>query len=803
MKAVIQLVMLCAFVILSACNSDAPAIVKPNVATSSSATITPTLSLTNTATASATALISPSITTTLTSTPTATHTATFTATASETPTHTNTPTESVTLTLTPSSISTATATLTMTPTASETATTTPTITNTQTATATETSTVTITATQTTTLTMTPTATATEIPTTTQTATLTSTPTLTITPTATETETPTQTATLTATPTATATLSLTPTLTSTATPTTPPTLSSTPTASLTATPTLVPSTPVKTQRLLISEVGSGHYSNSRLWFEIYNGTEHTLNLQDYKFRSQARNRLTNVVTEDFTFSLPNRELAANDYILIARDIEFFVDSKQIINIKQNDEIPNWWQSGFIELLDSDNSSLDFIRFGSNNSAPTNSDAWSGNNAELLFTSADESAGYSLRRDPALTDSNTATDWTLSKFPTPRGDNDVTCEIDDDADGIPDCSEIEGSTYAGFDLYALGARLNQKDIFLEIDYMDSSDEGITPRKEALQKVKAAFAAKGFALHIDVGSLYHPAAGISPNDFDLGGGNTVPFQYGLSLSADANITVYELKSQYFDFTRKQIFHYMVFGSTQDNSGLRGSSGYAEVYGSDSIVTLGEWGLNSTSNSQTNRLINFQAGTLMHELGHNLNLRHGGDSNINDKANYYSVMNYLYQLNGLSVIGDQEGDRYYWSRFGENGVCYNSILHNAYGSYFDFRIDYSDGSALDLNENALNEHQGLGRTGSGAVDFNCNGIIEDNISFDSNNDGSLDLVSDYNDWGNIGLLFSHKWSANHGATEPESMPLRRQSAMFYQQETIQEPVPSDAFFAALLKED
>ena len=43
-------------------------------------------------------------------------------------------------------------------------------------------------------------------------------------------------------------------------------------------------------------------------------------------------------------------------------------------------------------------------------------------------------------------------------------------------------------------------------------------------------------------------------------------------------------------------------------------------------------------------------QAGTLMHEWGHNGELTHGGRAgDANCKPTYVSVMNYLYQLRGL----------------------------------------------------------------------------------------------------------------------------------------------------------
>ena len=41
------------------------------------------------------------------------------------------------------------------------------------------------------------------------------------------------------------------------------------------------------------------------------------------------------------------------------------------------------------------------------------------------------------------------------------------------------------------------------------------------------------------------------------------------------------------------------------------------------------------------------------MHELGHNLGLRHGGDDNVHRKPNYLSVMNYSFQTTGMTIDG------------------------------------------------------------------------------------------------------------------------------------------------------
>ena len=50
------------------------------------------------------------------------------------------------------------------------------------------------------------------------------------------------------------------------------------------------------------------------------------------------------------------------------------------------------------------------------------------------------------------------------------------------------------------------------------------------------------------------------------------------------------------------------------------------------------------------------------MHELGHNLGLRHGGGDDVNYKPNYLSIMNYAFQFAGLR---QDEPPRFDYSRF------------------------------------------------------------------------------------------------------------------------------------------
>jgi hypothetical protein len=286
-------------------------------------------------------------------------------------------------------------------------------------------------------------------------------------------------------------------------------------------------------------------------------------------------------------------------------------------------------------------------------------------------------------------------------------------DTDGDGIKDGDEVLG-TLAGLDLPGMGTSPVRKDILLEYDWFTDNLDACAahshrPSVAALARVTAMFEAKGIrAIH----------------DYGQGGaftgGNVIADANGVIDGGVSNAEFQAHKNSNFAANRHGYFHYVLnphrYGTTS------GSSGQAELPGDDLIVSL------QCFLSDQN-----VANTIVHELGHNLLLRHGGNENDNYKPNYNSVMNYRYQFPGV-----------------DDGGC------NVNGNGI---LDYSTGSRLTLNENSLNEFNGVCGAGS-PVNWN-GGDLSTSVAFNTRNYGSTNCggscggldasVGDFNDWGNL----------------------------------------------------
>jgi hypothetical protein len=209
------------------------------------------------------------------------------------------------------------------------------------------------------------------------------------------------------------------------------------------------------------------------------------------------------------------------------------------------------------------------------------------------------------------------------------------------------------------------------------------------------------------------------------------------------------------------------------------------AELYGGDLIVTLGNYGLTTFPGVGLNLLINLQASTLMHELGHNLGLRHGGNEDTNYKPNHFSVMNYMYQFAGLTEAPDSAyaAERYYLAN-NMKGKSYCNLTENSPCSS-NFKIGYSNGSSLDLDENNLLESANIGRgcVAGAYADWNNDGTMETagitrNLNAQTGSD--MTVLHDFDEWGHLVFGFSRYYSgANTGNAFTRQVNFPRRNPM------------------------
>jgi hypothetical protein len=298
-------------------------------------------------------------------------------------------------------------------------------------------------------------------------------------------------------------------------------------------------------------------------------------------------------------------------------------------------------------------------------------------------------------------------------------------DTDNDGIPDGDELLG-TPGGLDLPALGADPLRRTIFVECDWFAGDFDGFVtsyrPTDEVIAPVIEAF-------------RQSPA----PNPYDAPPGIDIVFDYGqgekftggnqlpgapLFIFFDFEFNI--LKSQFFNDNRRGYFHYAIFGFAYNDRNNR-SSGVAELPGDDFMVTLADYG---TPQIMTN--------TIMHELGHNLDLEHGGDEPLNWKPNYNSVMNYRYQFAGIDLDLDATGDGLPGYSLGISIPLDESAVIEASGIDGQSPVDWDgDGSIrTDAYPANLNCRTGIGACGDGASD------CWDDI---------CETLRDHDDWGAI----------------------------------------------------
>ncbi len=369
------------------------------------------------------------------------------------------------------------------------------------------------------------------------------------------------------------------------------------------------------------------------------------------------------------------------------------------------------------------------------------------------SYDESApsGYKFDPPPSGGDGDNATkNWTIACSSS-------TC------DGIPDDWKINGTTVDPGDgsgpqfinLPAMGATVNKPDIFIQLDWMADGTHSHALSAAAIKTVVTAFAnapyksptgSVGINLHVDAGpnSIMNFATNQTWGSLSRARALTEVTNLGTGTVGAYNWAAFDaIKNAFGGFKstgRISIFHYVISAhqiSTLGNSGVART-----IPGSDFIISLASCCTTAPTDNQ-------QAGTFMHELGHNLGLQHGGGDGVNNKPNYISIMNYSFQFGGLTRSG----------------------VANIF--------DYSNAALNSLNEANLDETTGVGAGAAGvatshwsppaggnpgafvtvadaskAIDWNVNGVTTDkNVTFDINNDGTTSTLTPFDDWKNLKL--------------------------------------------------
>lgn len=391
--------------------------------------------------------------------------------------------------------------------------------------------------------------------------------------------------------------------------------------------------------------------------------------------------------------------------------------------------------------------------------------------------------------------------------------VTAGGDSDGDGL--CDDWEKNGYTAPDgtfvnLPAMGADPMRKDIFVQADYMVGdlvcnpsgglcSYHTHKPNPDAMALVTQAFAnapvsnpndgPTGITLHVDCGAdcIMNPLtretwdtfsqAHAIPETFSntiLGGQldpNCIPVT---AASCEYNWAAFdEIRMNNFSQSRYPIFHYMIFAhqiGVYQGCCVAGVGGISDgIPSSGFIVSL-------ASKASPTCPVAFgcgpvgtvweQAGTFMHELGHNLGLQHGGLDSVNYKPNYLSVMNYSFSNDGL--ITDGINGYFDYSRFpaipdldehalddtiGLNG---GAAIAN-YGTAWFCSGSPKGGNRMDV------------ANANGPIDWKCDGNpSETGVVEDINQDVMFTVLHSSEDWNHLIYTGGGIGGLAPGATAP-----------------------------------
>jgi hypothetical protein len=176
--------------------------------------------------------------------------------------------------------------------------------------------------------------------------------------------------------------------------------------------------------------------------------------------------------------------------------------------------------------------------------------------------------------------------------------------------------------------------------------------------------------------------------------------------------------------------------------------SSGISRDWGAaDLVVALG------TFNGGT---VLQQAGTLMHELGHNLGLHHNGYTDENDLPHYMSVMNYAYQVYGIETTSGTNLDyaRIEIAPVDEQHLNENAPFPPAGNTTSDELATYLNPRVKSLPMDGDEYNTPVLGSLKGPLDLDGYNGIETDVGIDLNGDGLWDhYPQTRNDWATLKL--------------------------------------------------
>ncbi len=355
-------------------------------------------------------------------------------------------------------------------------------------------------------------------------------------------------------------------------------------------------------------------------------------------------------------------------------------------------------------------------------------------------------------------------------------------DTDDDGLLDSWEtqgqgidVNGDGTIDLDLYALGARPNHKDLFVEIDCMTGhTPTGLTP---VVTTFSSAFVPNpdgttGINLHLQIDETNLPLSSgwlISnwPPQFD-----TYKNQYFGSPAERGSPNATQILT-----AKRTAFRYCLYANTSlsGTTGTDGAAGLARDHHADDFLVF----KGMINSSQYERLV------FIHELGHCLGLGHGGinvdgtPDQINYKPNYISVMNYVHV--GSGSLDYSSGTM---QAIIENNINENSFIVDPTGTN-DGRLAYRANS--DPCPSVQGDPIPIGGTagvayiiGSQPQDINGDGQLTSGLCADLNFYGPgwaqaltaspCETMNDHNDW-NL-LLYAPLGPSNPLAGGPPSNP-------------------------------